>query len=84
MIRLQKERVYPAAFASIQAPVLMLHGADDPHPGKRIRDSLAEVLPQLEYHQWEHCGHYPWMERAAREPFFSKLIQWLGGRLSAA
>ena len=61
-------------------PVALLHVADDPHPGKRIRDSLAEVLPQLEYHQWERCGHYPWMERAAREPFFSKLIQWLDGR----
>ncbi len=84
MIRLQKEGVYPAAFASIRAPVLMLHGADDPHPGKRIRDSLAKMLPQLEYHEWERCGHYPWMERAAREPFFSKLTQWLNGRLSGA
>jgi pimeloyl-ACP methyl ester carboxylesterase len=84
MIRLQKEGVYPAAFARIPVPVLMLHGADDPHPGKRIRDGLAEVLPQLEYHSWERCGHYPWLERSARDAFFSRLIRWLDTRLSGA
>ncbi|HEU4395585.1 MAG TPA: alpha/beta hydrolase, partial [Planctomycetota bacterium] len=36
MLRLQAEGVYPAAFATIVRPVLMLHGADDPHPGPAI------------------------------------------------
>ena len=37
MLRLQAEGVYPAAFESIDVPVLMLHGAVDPHPGPMIR-----------------------------------------------
>jgi pimeloyl-ACP methyl ester carboxylesterase len=74
---LQAEKVYPSSFASIAVPVIMLHGADDPHPGRMIRASLAPVLPQLEYQEWKHCGHYPWRERAARDEFFTVLRKWL-------
>lgn len=77
MLRLQEEGVYPTAFAVIDAPVLMLHGAVDPHPGRMIRASLKPHLPQLEYREWERCGHYPWLERAVRDEFFAVLREWL-------
>lgn len=77
MMRLQDEGVYPAAFAAIRSPVLMLHGSEDPHPGTMIRDSLTPYLPQLEYHEWERCGHYPWLEEAAHEAFYEVLKEWL-------
>ena len=83
MVRLQEEGEYPAAFAAIKAPVIMLHGAVDPHPGRLIFASLRTHLPQLEYREWERCGHYPWLEKAAREEFFATMHQWLtrqGGR----
>ena len=56
MMRLQENGTYPAAFAAIQVPVLMLHGSFDPHPGPMIRDSLEPYIPQLEYREWERCG----------------------------
>jgi len=77
MIRLQKEGIFPAAFAAIRSPVLMLHGAHDPHPGRMIRAGLAEFIPQLEYREWEKCGHYPWKEKAVRDEFFTVLGSWL-------
>jgi len=77
MIRLQDAGVYPAAFAAIRVPVIMLHGADDPHPGGMIRDSLKPFMPQLEYREFARCGHYPWLERQAREKFFEALREWL-------
>lgn len=77
MIRLQEAGVYPAAFAAIRQPVLMLHGACDPHPGRMIFESLRPYLPRLEYRQWERCGHYPWLERAVREDFIAALKAWL-------
>lgn len=77
MMKLQKQGVYPATFKSISSPVLMLHGSHDPHPGEMIRDSLLPHLPQLEYIQWERCGHYPWLEKAVREDFFTHLRGWL-------
>jgi pimeloyl-ACP methyl ester carboxylesterase len=83
MVRLQAEGVYPAAFAAIEAPVLMLHGAVDPHPGRMIRASLEPHLLQLEYVEWERCGHYPWLERAVREEFFAVLRSWLARQFAA-
>jgi pimeloyl-ACP methyl ester carboxylesterase len=81
MLRLQREGVYPAAFAAITSPVLMLHGAFDPHSGPMIRPSLAPYLPQLEYREWERCGHFPWRERAVRDAFFATLRSWLAQHL---
>lgn len=77
MMRLEEEGVYPAAFKTITMPVLMLHGAADPHPGPMIHASLAPHLPQLTYVEWDHCGHYPWLERATRDEFFAVLTPWL-------
>lgn len=77
MVRCQAEGVYPAAFAAIREPVIMLHGADDPHPGRMIRASLARWLPQLEYHEWARCGHYPWIEAAVGDDFIAVLHGWI-------
>jgi len=81
MVRLQDRGVYPAAFATIRSRLLMLHGAYDPHPGALIRDSLAPYLPQLEYKEWERCGHRPWSEREVRADFFTVLRNWLTQQL---
>lgn len=77
MLRQQRTGVYPAAFRAIRVPVLMLHGADDPHPGTMIRDTLLAHIPHLEYEEWARCGHYPWLERAVRADFFTCLGGWL-------
>ena len=77
MVRLQEEGLYPAAFSAITSPVLMLHGAYDPHPGQMIRASLERYLPQLEYRQWQRCGHRPWVEKFVRDEFFTVLREWL-------
>ncbi len=80
MLRRQEDGTYPAAFAAIASPVLMLHGDYDPHPGQMIRDGLLPFLPQLEYVELERCGHSPWEERYAREEFFTTMIGWLNVR----
>jgi len=77
MVALQNEGEYPAAFAAINSPVLMLHGAVDPHPGDMIRASLQPFIPQLKYREWSRCGHYPWLEKATRDEFYSVLRNWL-------
>jgi pimeloyl-ACP methyl ester carboxylesterase len=77
MLRLQREEVYPARFSRIGAPALMVHGAQDPHPGDAIYAGLREVMPQLEYVELARCGHYPWWERHAKGAFFAVLRDWL-------
>lgn len=77
MLRLQEAGELPAAAASFAGPVLMLHGARDPHPGPAIRASLVPHLPQLAYVEWARCGHYPWIERHVAERFHGLLREWL-------
>ncbi len=84
MVRLQAEGIYPAAFATIKVPILMVHGTFDPHPGRLIFAGLRPYLPQLEYRELERCGHYPWLERAAAWAFFALVREWLAGNLDAA
>jgi pimeloyl-ACP methyl ester carboxylesterase len=80
VLRRQQEGIEPAAFAAIDCPVLMLHGAEDPHPGPATRDVLRPHLPQLEYLELDRCGHRPWRERAARDRFHTALTEWLRSR----
>ena len=77
VLALQARGVEPASFAAIRAPVLMLHGADDPHPGAATRDLLARHVPHLEYVEFPRCGHSPWKERHARDPFLAALAAWI-------
>jgi pimeloyl-ACP methyl ester carboxylesterase len=77
MLKMQAEGIYPAAFSSIKAPVLMLHGDYDPHPGQMIYDCLRIHMPQIEYKELKNCGHSPWKERLARNEFFMYLKNWL-------
>ncbi len=84
MVKLQEQGYYPAALATITAPVLMVHGENDPHPGELIRASLAPHLPQLEYHELARCGHYPWRERHARAAFAELVRGWIAARAAAS
>ena len=77
MIRLQRQGVYPEAFRKISCPAVMLHGAEDPHPGRMIYENLRQYIHQLEYLEFARCGHYPWLEMAAREEFYTVLKRWL-------
>ena len=83
MVRLQANGTYPARFHAIRSPVLMLYGSYDPHPGRMILASLRPYLPQIEYREWDHCGHYPWLEREVRTEFFSTVRTWLVQHLAS-
>lgn len=84
MVRLQHDGIYPAAFAVIGAPVLLLHGEADPHPGRLISEDLRRYVPHLEYQELPKCGHSPWLERQARQAFFETLKAWLVARFQPA
>lgn len=77
MLRLQRCGVYPEAFRAISCPVLMLHGDYDPHPGDQIFAGLQPYVQMIQYTRLGRCGHSPWNEKYAREPFFSQLETWL-------
>lgn len=77
VLRLQDEGVEPASFCAITAPVLMLHGDVDPHPGEATRDVLRRYIAHLEYVGFARAGHAPWLEPHVRTPFLQTLKDWL-------
>ncbi len=74
---LQERGVQPAEFARIQAPVTMIHGDRDPHPGPLIYESLAPLIPSIQYRELSRCGHMPWIEREASDAFYALLTECL-------
>lgn len=77
MLRSQETGIYPQSFTSVKVPAIMLHGADDPHPGSMIRDTLKRYIPHLQYHEFPRCGHDPEIEKHAKNDFFAVLSSWL-------
>ena len=77
-LSLQERGVQPAEFTRIRAPVVMIHGDEDPHPGPLIHESLARFIPDVAYRELPRCGHKPWIEREARDGFFELLTECLG------
>lgn len=82
MMRCQEAGIYPQSFSSVKVPAIMLHGANDPHPGTMIRDSLKRYIPHLEYHEFSKCGHDPEIEKYAKDDFFTVLSNWLKRHMS--
>lgn len=60
------------ALGRLACPVVAFHGDHDPHPIAAIAAVGAE-LPAFRLHRLARCGHTPWRERQAREPFFARL-----------
>lgn len=76
-LALQYEGIQPAEFSNINVPVIMIHGREDPHPGRLIRQSLESYIKNIQYRELPNCGHTPWIERGAREEFYDLLRECL-------
>jgi pimeloyl-ACP methyl ester carboxylesterase len=57
----------------VRCPVLAIHGDHDPHPAEGVRDPLSAVIKDFRFVLLENCGHYPWLERQARDHFYAML-----------
>jgi pimeloyl-ACP methyl ester carboxylesterase len=63
----------------IRAPAVIIHGDYDPHLLEGIEPCLKTYLPQVDVHLLQNCGHYPWIERQAKDGFFELLRKELIG-----
>ena len=57
----------------IQCPVVAIHGEYDPHPSEGVKDPLSRVIKDFRFILLDECGHCPWIERKARDAFYSVL-----------
>lgn len=61
----------------VRAPVTVVHGAEDSHPWEGVVEPLRGAGLKVRTVVLERCGHEPWRERFAREPFFATLTREL-------
>ena len=61
----------------IHCPVVAIHGDYDSHPAEGISAPLSRVVSDFRFMLLKQCGHDPWYERYAKEPFYALLKQEL-------
>jgi pimeloyl-ACP methyl ester carboxylesterase len=61
----------------IRCPVVAVHGDFDPHPDRGVEMPLRKVLHEFKFILLKKCGHQPWVERFARENFYSEIEEEL-------
>jgi pimeloyl-ACP methyl ester carboxylesterase len=57
----------------IRCPVVAIHGDWDPHPCKGVSEPLQATLKSFKFVLLEECGHMPWIEKRAKDKFYSIL-----------
>lgn len=57
----------------VRCPVVAIHGDHDPHPYAGVEAPLSRVLKDFRFILLERCGHRPWIEREAKDRFYSIL-----------
>ncbi len=62
----------------IRCPVVAVHGDYDPNPPEGVREPLSWVVEDFRFVLLKNCGHLPWIESEAKEPFFKVLREELG------
>ena len=60
-------------FSRINTSVTVIHGDYDPHPLEGIKPFLEDCISNISFYILLECGHYPWLERHARDRFFEIL-----------
>ena len=64
-------------FSALRIPVTVIHGEADPHPPEGVAEPLREAGVSFSFRLLPRCGHTPWREQYAREPFFDLLAREL-------
>ena len=71
--KLRSEGKLLAFGRKIICPVTAIHGDYDPHPSEGVRKPLSSILPDFKFILLENCGHDPWIERKAKDRFYTIL-----------
>ncbi len=70
---LRKSGALLAMGKRIGCPVMAIHGDCDPHPAEGVKIPLESVLKDFDFTLIQDCGHYPWLERKAKDKFYQVL-----------
>jgi pimeloyl-ACP methyl ester carboxylesterase len=62
----------------IRCPVTAIHGDYDAHPPEGVEKPLSKHIKNFQFILLQNCGHKPWLEKQAKEHFYSIVEKELG------
>jgi proline iminopeptidase len=68
-----------AELMKLQAPVLIIHGREDPLP-LSVAQEIQRTIPRTRLEVISDCGHYPWFDQPAQ---FFALVNRFGATASS-
>lgn len=78
LAKLQQTMDMTKLIGQIPCPIVAIHGEDDFRPAELAKETLSPAMGGFKLHLLKKCGHYPWLERYARDDFFKILREELG------
>ncbi len=76
-IIMRNEGKFIEMIMNLNCPVAAIHGDYDPHPYKGVREPFSKYVKDFEFILLEKCGHYPWLEKLAKDRFYEVLNKTL-------
>ena len=71
--KLRQSGKLPEQGKNVRCPVVAIHGDYDSSPSEGVEEPLSKILKDFRFILLENCGHYPWIERTARDSFYEIL-----------
>lgn len=75
--KMRQEGGFLECLKDIECPVTFIHGDYDPHPLAAVEEAAA-LLENSRIIVLKNCGHTPWIEKEARQAFYSILAKEIG------
>ena len=64
-VRLRNDGRWHDILCTIECPVTVIHGREDPHPAEGVTEPLTRAGVEFDAHILDLCGHTPFLERHA-------------------
>lgn len=72
-IKMRKQEKFVEIIQNLKCPVYAIHGDYDPHPFEGVKEPCEKYIKDFEFFLLEKCGHYPWLEKNAKDKFYDIL-----------
>jgi len=71
--KMRTEGKFIEMIKKIKCPVIAIHGDYDPHPFVGVKEPFSKYVENFRFYLLKKCGHYPWMEKYAKDKFYEIL-----------
>jgi len=58
---------------NVEIPITFIQGNYDPHPADKLKETVDKHGNNTKFYLLKKCGHYPWLEKNARNEFINIL-----------